>query len=104
VGNPSIRVVASPLGGDLSGERRTRDPEAVRCKAHIWKMPAKQYLQRYTMLKATKHRMRTVREKATSAGGVLCAGAGGVSYLGSDKDIVGLRNYQQWTVIGFQDE
>lgn len=42
--------------------------------------------------------------KATSAGGVLCVGADGVSYLGSDKDIVGLRNYQQWTVIGFQDE
>jgi hypothetical protein len=104
VGNFSRRVLSSPLGGDLSGERRTREPEAVRCKAQVWKMPAKQYLQRYTTLKATKHRMRTVRVKATSAGGVLYVGAGGVLYLGSDEDIGGMRNYQQWTIIGFQGD
>jgi hypothetical protein len=73
----------------------------VRCKAQVCKTLAKQYLQRYTTLKATKHRMRTVRVNATSAGGVLYVGAGGISYLGSDEDIAGMRSYQQWTIDNY---
>jgi hypothetical protein len=48
--------------------------------------------------------MRTVRVNATSAGGVLYVGAGGISYLGSDEDIAGMRSYQQWTIICYQGD